>query len=164
MQQGYTRACLLAGISLGAILLSYCEPVDHPITLGAAQSLPLAGRWRYDSSRTTLADAAQRVENTFLDPIPPKAVLLIDSAQWRYAGSMREEHVYTRHGDTLLVSRVGDRHLVDQHYIHPDKVGKVIFGPDTLLITTLTPHRLIVEQRSRYSDGSTRTNWLYHSR
>jgi len=164
MNKWYARFPPIAFSSLWGLLLTACEPVEHPTTLLPSRARPILGHWRYDSARTVLYSADQVVEGAFVNAMPAKALLLITPTQWRYAGSLQEEHVYTRQGDTLIVCRVGDTHLVDQHYISPAGVGKIIGNPDTLLITSLTPHRFIVEQRMKEPGGSTRICYLYHSR
>jgi hypothetical protein len=67
----------------------------------------LEGRWHYDSSRTTLYDAQSQLSSTFKDSIRPGTLLTIGPVQWRYTGILREDHAYTRQGDTLSVCRVG---------------------------------------------------------
>jgi hypothetical protein len=132
-------------------------PMNGPLTI------VLEGRWHYDSSRTTIYDAQSRLSSTFKDSIRPGVFLTIGAAQWRYTGSLREEHTYTRQGDTLSVCRVGDQHLVDLHYISPDGIGKVIGRPHQLVITSLTAHQLVIRDSTYAADGIS-VSHLYYSR
>jgi hypothetical protein len=147
-------------LPLSWLVFTSCE---SPAQQNGPLPTGLEGRWHYDSSRTTLYDAQSRLSSTFKDAIRPGALLTIGSGQWRYTGSLREEHAYTRQGDTLSVCRVGDQHLVDLHYISPDGIGKVIGHPHQIVITNLTAHQLVVRDSTRASDGI-RVSHLYHSR
>jgi hypothetical protein len=150
-------------VSFSLLCLPSCESVNQRPQSSTLANQPLEGRWHYDSSRTAIYDTQARLVSNFKGPIRPGALLTVGPAQWRYTGSLREEHTYTRHSDTLIIARLGDQHMVDSHYISPDGVGKVIGNPDQFIITRLTAQQLVVRDSTHTSDGI-RVSYLYHSR
>jgi hypothetical protein len=150
-------------VGFSSLCLPSCESTNQQPQSRTLVNQPLEGDWHYDSSRTAIYDAQARLISTFKNPIPLGAFLTVGPTQWRYTGSLREEHAYTRHRDTLVITRLGDQHLVDSHYISPEGIGKAIGHPDQFIITSLTARQLVMRDSTRTSDGS-RVSYLYHSR
>ena len=150
-------------IGFFSLCLPSCESITQQAQSRTLANQSLEGDWHYDSSRTTIYDAQARLLSTFKDPIPLGAFLTVGPTQWRYTGSLREEHAYTRHHDTLVITRLGDQHLVDSHHISLEGIGKVIGHPDQFIITSLTARQLVMRDSTHTSDGS-RVSYLYHSR
>ena len=92
-------------------------------------------------------------------------MLTIGASQWRYSGSIREEHSYTRRGGTLIVRRLVDSAVIRAQYAKWEDMGKLTPYADTLLITTLTPRRLVTKDSTQEPDGSIYRVWHgYYSR
>jgi len=154
---------LAASIGSLAFLLG-CEASPHLTNVVQPLGTSLVGNWTCDS--TSLCDYSPRHEvlSRWSGPFPAPLLLTVGPTQWHYSGYSREEHAYTRRGDTLFINRLGDTHLVDLHYIRPEQVGKVIGHPDTLFIELLTAQQLILRDSTHAPDGFSRVGVTYHSR
>jgi len=152
-----------ASVVASGLGLTGCSPVAHDEAPEARPLLKneLVGQWRYDSAGACIYDARGRLQNCFMDPLPPGAVLTVGAERWTYSGSVREEHGYARAGTTLRVWRVVDSALVRKRYAPPQALGRVAGQPGTQVIAQLTPHRLVVVDSAADEDGSITRVWRY---
>jgi hypothetical protein len=99
-----------------------------------------------------------------MDPVQG-AYLLVGPTSWRYTGSVREINDYSLLGDTLVLHRLVDSSLVHGQHARPDQLGQEIGPPDTMVIATLTAHRLVVQDSVIDPDGTLIRVWrFYYSR
>lgn len=155
-------AAIVLAFGLGS--LGGCTPVAHDEApdVRPLQVDELVGHWQYDSAGACIYNAQGQLQNCFMNPLPPGAVLTVGAARWTYSGSVREEHGYARTGRTLRVWRVVDSALVRKHYAPPQALGRALGRPETQVIAQLTPHRLVVVDSATDEDGSIMRVWRYH--
>ncbi|SHJ52817.1 hypothetical protein SAMN02745146_3358 [Hymenobacter daecheongensis DSM 21074] len=143
-------------------LLVGCEPHEPTANSPASVSTDLVGRWHYDSAGAAFYDSQGRYLSRFMNPLPPGAWLTIGSQRWTYSGSVREEHTYSRSGNTLWVRRVVDTALVRGGHARPEDLGNADGVPNTKLITILTRHRLVLCDSTTDPDGSLTRVWRFY--
>jgi hypothetical protein len=143
-------------------LLVGCEPHEPAANGPASLSTDLMGLWQYDSAGAAFYDSQGRYLNRFMDPLTPGAWLTIGPQRWTYSGSVREEHTYSRSGNTLWVRRMVDTALVRGGHARPEDLGHAIGFPNILLITVLTHRRLVLCDSTTDSDGSLTRVWRYY--
>jgi hypothetical protein len=139
-----------------------CEPHEHVANGSVPESTGLVGRWHYDSAGAAFYDRRGHFSHRFMDPPSSDAWLTIGRERWTYSGSVREEHVYSRRGNTVWVRRLVDSALVRGGHARLEDLGQVIGFTDTLLLSSLTPHRLVVCDSTTDPDGSLTRVWSYY--
>jgi hypothetical protein len=139
-----------------------CESRERTTTSSARPRLELVGTWHYDSAGAAFYDQRRHFSHRFMNPLPPGALLTIGPARWTYSGSVREEHTYVRHGNAVWVRRVVDTALVRGGHARAADMGQVLGRTDTLLLTTLTRHRLVLCDSTTDLDGSLTRVWRYY--
>ncbi|RFP64299.1 hypothetical protein D0N36_14665 [Hymenobacter lapidiphilus] len=154
----------LAAVATAGLLwlLAGCQPHEPEARALAPLSTDLMGRWRYDSAGAAFYDRRGHFSHRFMDPLPPGAWLTIGPKQWTYSGSVREAHAYIRQGNTVRVRRVVDTALVRAGHARREEVGAFIGLADTLLLTTLTRHRLVLRDSATDPDGALTRVWRYY--
>jgi hypothetical protein len=161
----YSRRFSTCLTALLCLLGASCESVSHPAQVPVPLSAVVEGHWRCDSGWFAIYNSRQKLLNKSIDSTGSAPSLTIDAVSWHYLDRIPSEYTYTRSGDTLLVSRRGDQHLVDLHYIRPEEIGKVIGKPTRLQILSLTLHQLTVQDSTIDPDGSLiRVGRIYYSR
>lgn len=146
-------------------LLIGCESRERAATRAVPSRLELGGTWHYDSVGATFYDQQGHFSNRFMNPLPPGALLTVGPVRWTYSGSVREEHTYVRHGNAVWVRRLLDTALVRGGHARAADMGQVLGRTDTLWLTTLTRHRLVLCDSTTDLDGSLTRVWRqYYSR
>jgi hypothetical protein len=140
-----------------------CEPVSTATQAVTPLSEALEGQWHFSAGYYALYNWRHQVLTKSTDSIGSD--LLIGATSWQILDGFPAQHTYARSGDTLLVSRRGDQHLVDLHYIRPEEIGKKIGWPTKLCILSLTAHQLVVQDSIIDPDGSLiRVGRAYYAR
>jgi hypothetical protein len=137
---------------LFGLLGAGCEPVSTATQAVSPLSEALEGQWRYKAGYNAFYNWRHQLLNKSTDSTGSN--LLIGATNWQPLDGFPAQHTYTRSGDTLLISRRGDQHLVDLHYIRPEEIGKIIGWPTKLRILSLTAHQLVVQDSTIDPDGS----------
>lgn len=89
-----------------------------------------------------------------MDPLPAGTYLTIQAGQWTYSGSVRENHVYRQHGNTLIVQRLVDSAVVRVKQAQWQDYGTIMGHPQALDLTVLTADQLVVRDSTMDPDGS----------
>jgi hypothetical protein len=140
-----------------------CEPVSTSSQPIKPLSTALEGHWRYDSGWFAIYNWRHQLLNKSINSTGPS--LTIGATSWQPLDVTPAQYTYTRTADTLLISRLGDQHLVDMHYIRPEEIGKVIYGPTKSQLLLLTAHQLVIQDSTVDPDGSLiRVGRSYYSR
>ena len=147
-----------------ALLVINCNPQEQQGDALVPASIGLEGKWRYDSAGGTSYDRNRQLMSKNTDRMPPNSILTISPVLWTYSGGVKEQHDYSRQGDTLIVRRIIDSVMVRNHYASAEGIGKDTGYTDTLMVTTLTGHRLVVMESTTDMDGFLTTNSQYYSR
>jgi hypothetical protein len=137
-------------MGLITLLLTNCQPSAHTNDSITPLSTSLEGRWQADSALAFFYHPPHRFINK-AKPLPiPGEMLTVQAnrAIWHYAGYKDQEHIYTRRGNTLFVQQnlVGERE------------GHV----DTMLITKLTIHSLVLRDSTTDPGGDLVRVWFYY--
>jgi hypothetical protein len=158
---GFTRVAT-AGLLW---LLTGCVTRETEANAPTSLSTDLIGRWRYDSAGAAFYNRRGYFISRFMAPLPSGAILTIGPERWTYSGSVRETHTYLRRGNTVWVRRLVDTALVRGGHARLQDLDHGIGLADTLLLVTLTSHRLVLCDSTTDPDGSlTRVGRSYYSR
>ena len=158
----YVRFGVLRSL-LAVLFLTNCNHTRQNAEMPPPSSgLILEGRWHYDSAGAAFYNSRRQFLHQFTEPITSGAVLTIGSGQWNYTGSVRERHTYIQRDNMLVVRRLVDSAVVRVHQAVWENMGAVFGRPDTLLITQLTPQRLVVCDSTMDLDKSLIRVWRYY--
>lgn len=112
----------------------------------------LTGTWRQDSTIYDFYYPQGQFSHHSKYPLLPGGTITLTASRWHYVGmtEAEPEHAYTIRGNKLLVQQEAVGH----------ENGRV----DTMVVIGLNEHRLILQDRNVWPDGSLRIGLNYHSR
>lgn len=112
----------------------------------------LTGTWHQDSTIYDFYHSQGQFSHHSKYPFQSWGTVTLTVFRWHYAGNTEVEpdHAYILRGNTLLVQQEGIGH----------ENGRV----DTMKITGLNEHGLILQDRAVWPDGSLRIGLNYYSR